>query len=395
MKDGVSIIIPTYNGGEVFKKNLAMINSQNFAGEIDLVVIDSGSTDDTTSVARNAGATVLTIENKEFHHSRTRNRALASAKFDKIVYLVQDALPVSEKWLSQLCASLDLDDVASVSIRQIPHEDADVSARFEVEFHGNYLGDKPNLKYIESPDEFSNLSYDEALHLIRHDNVCSIYRRNLLEQYPFPDVDFAEDMAWAHEMILRGYKILYDPRILIMHSHNRPPEYRFKRSIVDSIACSKILGRVKDDISYLTVASLTDITDSVEEFVQKLKDELIVQAGFGFKRVDIVKYYFLVRKYVPMLKKIRKKFGKMFFESVSNDQSFQLERDYSNHIRFVMKMITGSYALSSVDDIYYCVDQVTASTLGRLYGELYSGHMIKGGVPSDVEGLVRPYLKGV
>lgn len=395
MKDGVSIIIPTYNGGEVFKKSLAMINSQNFVGEIDLVVIDSGSTDETISVAKNAGATVLTIENKEFHHSRTRNKALASAKFDKIVYLVQDALPVSEKWLSQLCAALDLEEVASVSIRQIPHEDADVSARFEVEFHGNYLGDKPYLKYIESPDEFSNLSYDDALHLIRHDNVCSIYRRNLLEQYPFPDVDFAEDMAWAHEMILRGYKILYDPRIVIMHSHNRPPEYRFKRSIVDSIACSKILGRVKEDISCLSVSDIVKIKDNILVFSTEQKKHTIVKTALLKPNIDFAHVYLRFRKFVPFFKKILRLSSKIKAQPEDAGSYNSLQQAYNNHICFIMSMISGRYSLTLVDEYSYCVDQITASTLGRVYGEFYSGHMLKGVVPPEVEDLVQSYLKGV
>ncbi len=272
MTDGVSIIIPAYNGGETFSQCLDGIKSQEFSGHIDLVVVDSGSTDGSVELARGAGAKVSCIENKDFHHSKTRNSALKLAQFDKIVFLVQDAIPVSTQWLSQLCAALDQEDVASVSCRQIPHTDADISARFEVEFHGEYLGAEPYLKYIESPDKFCNLSYDDALHLIRHDNVCSIYRRNLLERYPFPDVEFAEDMAWAHAMLLRGYKILYDPRISVRHSHNRPPEYRFKRSIASSIACAKILGRVKEDITYLSVSDLIDISENFRIFQMILKN---------------------------------------------------------------------------------------------------------------------------
>ncbi|MBC7962540.1 MAG: glycosyltransferase family 2 protein, partial [Steroidobacteraceae bacterium] len=246
MGDDVSIIIPVYNGGDTFIRCLDAIKSQEFSGDIDIVIVDSGSTDGSIEVAKRAGARVSCIENKDFHHSRTRNSALQLARFEKIVYLVQDAIPVSSKWLSQLCESLDQEDVASVSVLQVPHADAEVTARYEVEHHGEYMGEKPHIQYVESPDKFSTLSYDDALYTIRHDNVCSIYRRDLLEQHPFPDIEYAEDMAWAHTILLHGYKILYNPRIAVRHSHNRPPEYRFKRSMVNSIACAKILGRVKE-----------------------------------------------------------------------------------------------------------------------------------------------------
>jgi glycosyltransferase involved in cell wall biosynthesis len=395
MEDGVSIIIPTYNGGEIFRKTLEIITSQNFSDEIDLVVIDSGSSDETVLVAESAGAKVLRIENKEFHHSRTRNSALQLAKFEKIVYLVQDAIPVSEKWLSLLCESLDQKDVVSVSVRQIPHADADVFARFQVEFHGEYLGNKPHLQQVESPETFRNLSYDEALHTIRHDNVCSIYRRKLLECYPFPDVEFAEDMAWAHAMLLRGFKLLYDPRIVVSHSHNRPPDYRFKRSIVESIACAKILGRVNKDISYLSVSDIVNIRDNLKDFSLHLKKQFNKQAGLYRHNFDIARFYFLGRKFVPYLEKIRNLSRKIMCPSENDCNPLRVQQDLSNHIRFVMSMIVGRYTLSSADDYTYCVDQVTATALGRVYGEFYSGHMLKGVVPREVDDLIRPYLKGV
>jgi len=395
MGEGVSIIIPVYNGGETFCRCLASIKKQDFSDKIDLVIVDSGSTDESVEVAIRAGAKVSCIENKDFHHSRTRNNALQLAEFEKIVYLVQDAIPVSTKWLSQLCAALDQEDCASVSVRQIPHADADAMARFEVEFHGKYLGDEPYLKYVKSPDKFDNLSYDEALHTIRHDNVCSIYRRNLLERYPFPEVEFAEDMAWAHAMLLRGYKILYDPRIIIRHSHNRPPEYRLKRSVVNSIACAKILSRVKEDISYLSVTDLVAIKDNIEKYSNDLKRKLVVQNGSYLKNIDIAHYYLMLRKYIPFLKKVRHLLSKTMHQSAKDCHALRLQQANCDHIRFVMSMITIDYALSSVNDYTYYIDQITAAVIGRLYGELYSGHMLKRVVPRDVDDLVRPYLGGV
>ncbi len=395
MDEGVSIIILTYNGAETFSRCLNGIKSQEFSGSIDLIVVDSGSTDGSVEVAKSAGANVTCIENKDFHHSRTRNSALHLAQFEKIVYLVQDAVPVSTKWLSQLCSALDEDNVVSASGRQIPHDDADTTARFEVEFHGEYLGDKPYLKYVESLDKFADLSYDDALHTIRHDNVCSIYRRNLLKRYPFPDVDFAEDMAWAHAMLLRGYKILYDPRIIVRHSHNRPPEYRFNRAIANSIACAKILGRIKEDISYLSVADVVRLHDNLNNYAKDLKKQWAGKPAVSSHKIDIAHYYLLARKYVPFLKKVLQFLQKSRSRSEKNSHLLHLQQASSNHISFVMSMITGRYTVSSIEDYAYCVDQVTATTVGTLYGELYGGNTLKGTLSRDVEELILPYLQGV
>jgi glycosyltransferase involved in cell wall biosynthesis len=395
MSDGVSIIILVYNGGETFIRCLDGINSQKFSGNIDIVIVDSGSTDGSIEAAKRAGARVSCIENKDFHHSRTRNSALQLARFEKIIYLVQDAIPVSAKWLSQLCESLEQEDVASVSVLQIPHADAEVTARFEVEHHGEYMGEKPHIQYVESPDKFSNLSYDDALYTIRHDNVCSIYRRNLLEQYPFPDIEYAEDMAWAHAMLMRGYKILYNPKIAVRHSHNRPPEYRFKRSVVNSIACAKILGRVKEDISYLKVSDAIEIRDIILNLSAELKKHFFVKPVLNQQHINIARLYFLLRKFAPILNKIRQLSRKFLFSSDKVCNPIRLQQAYGNHIRFVVSLIMGRYSLSSFDEYSNCIDQITASTLGRFYGEFYSGHMLKGTVPREVEDLVQPYRQGV
>lgn len=395
MDEGVSIIILVYNGGEIFSRCLAGIKNQEFPGKIDLVIIDSGSTDGSVEVARRAGAKVACIENKDFHHARTRNNALSLAEFEKIVYLVQDAIPVSTKWLSQLCAALDQEATASVSIRQIPHADADAMGRFEVEFHSEYLGNKPYLKNVESPDAFNNLSYADALHKIRHDNVCAIYRRNLLERYPFPDINFAEDMAWAHAMLLRGYKILYDPRITIKHSHNRQPEYRFKRSIVNAIACARIMERVPEDISYLSATDLICLKNHLQKYSNDLKKRWDVKGRFHTHKIKIASYNMMARKYVLLLHKVYGLLRRKIFRLEKNTNFVRLQQTCSNHISLVTSMITERYSLSSFNDYAYCVDQITATTLGCLYGELYASYMLNGGVPREVEDLVRPYLEGV
>ena len=56
MQKGISIIIPTYNGGRVFSKCLEMIMRQDYGGEIELIVVDSGSTDGTIELAERVGA---------------------------------------------------------------------------------------------------------------------------------------------------------------------------------------------------------------------------------------------------------------------------------------------------------------------------------------------------
>ena len=99
MNKGISIIIPTYNGGKIFLQCLEMIGQQDYGDQIQLIIVDSGSTDGTTELAEKTGGLVKRIDKRQFHHAKTRNDALSLAKFDKVVSTVQDAIPCSDTWL--------------------------------------------------------------------------------------------------------------------------------------------------------------------------------------------------------------------------------------------------------------------------------------------------------
>ena len=274
MKKGVTIIIPTYNGGRIFSKSLEMIGRQDYGGKTQLIIVDSGSTDGTIELAERAGALIKMIDRGRFHHANTRNDAVLLARFDTIVFTVQDAVPCSTSWLSDLDRSLSETDVAAVYTDQIPHDDASPYARFEIESISKARGGKRKIQQIESPEAFKEMSYDEAYTAISLDNVCATYRKELLVNIPFPEVDFAEDMAWAFKNMLLGHRLMYQPDIKVNHSHNRSPEYAFNRQVINSFWCAKIMNRVENDMSFLTIGDLMALTRALGRFVNRLRSEI-------------------------------------------------------------------------------------------------------------------------
>lgn len=57
----------------------------------------------------------------------------------------------------------------------------------------------------------------------------SCIRRSVWEQYPYPEVEFAEDQIWMRQMIEKGYKKVYCPEATVYHSHNYDPSTYFMR----------------------------------------------------------------------------------------------------------------------------------------------------------------------
>lgn len=64
----VSVVIPTKNGGTDFQCLLEKLSEQKGFREIELIIVDSGSTDATVSLAQAHGACVVSIKASEFSH---------------------------------------------------------------------------------------------------------------------------------------------------------------------------------------------------------------------------------------------------------------------------------------------------------------------------------------
>ena len=67
MKTPVTIVIPTYNAGEMFRECAGMISKQT-ANIQQILIIDSGSKDSTVQISKDFGFTVISIDKKDFGH---------------------------------------------------------------------------------------------------------------------------------------------------------------------------------------------------------------------------------------------------------------------------------------------------------------------------------------
>lgn len=229
----VSVVIPTLNAGVQFAELLRTVRSQEIADDVEIVIIDSGSRDDTADIARRAGARVLTTPRSEFSHGGTRNQAIRASRGAFVALTVQDALPVDEHWLSDLIAPLLEDPTVAGSYGlQLARPSAGLLARARswgwCEAHNT-----PLVKSLDAPKEFWHLSPQERVELIRFDNVTACVRRSVWEEVPFPNRDYAEDLAWAKQVLRQGYHTAFVPESKVWHSHERGWRYNLCRAYME------------------------------------------------------------------------------------------------------------------------------------------------------------------
>ncbi len=78
---------------------------------MEVIVIDSGSTDGTLDLLKNYDIARPSPESKEFNHGETRNLGMQLSKGRFVVMTVQDATPADEFWLELMHAHFDDPDI--------------------------------------------------------------------------------------------------------------------------------------------------------------------------------------------------------------------------------------------------------------------------------------------
>ena len=207
----ISVVIPVKNGGGDLDRCLSGIAAQQVEEDLEVVVVDSGSTDGSPDRARAAGAVVHEIPPEEFGHGRTRNLGVSIAHGDLVAFTSQDAVADDERWLASLAAAARSGPtVAGAYGRQLPHSDARPPEQFFLDF---LYGPTPRVQRLGAGAE---LTFEATL----FSNVNAAVPRPLLERYPFrDDLTMSEDQEWSRRVLREGYSLVYEPLAAVRHSH--------------------------------------------------------------------------------------------------------------------------------------------------------------------------------
>ena len=224
-----TIVIPTKNGGELFGQVLDRIYGQVTQYTYEVICVDSGSTDNTLQIIQEHPAKLIQIPAEEYGHGKTRNLGASYGNGEFICFLTQDALPVHESWLENMLNAMKLDpQIAGGFGRHLPYSQCNFIDERDINGLFAGFGQTNTIFYNEDPNRYeTDPGYRSVLAFFSDNNSC--LRRSIWEQYPYPDVEFAEDQIWMRQMIEKGYKKVYCPDATVYHSHNYDPATYFMR----------------------------------------------------------------------------------------------------------------------------------------------------------------------
>lgn len=222
----MAAVVVTKNGGPEFAHLAKHLVWQRDRYGINVLVVDSGSTDTTTTYAREHGFGLHVIEPREYGHGRTRNLAARLADCDVVCFLSQDVLPCTPDWPAVFAQHFADDTrVAGVCGRQVPRSASTAEMWFV------------SLNYPPTPYRFDPVpgGHVPALGRVVFSNAFCAVRRSALLEIPYvDDVPSAEDHIWAKTVTARGWAIVYEPRAEALHAHRYTLRELYRRNYLNA-----------------------------------------------------------------------------------------------------------------------------------------------------------------
>ena len=198
-----TLVIRTYNEAQYLDCVLSQVAAQVIPGDrpIEVVVVDSGSTDATLEIAERHGAIIKPIRKEEFTFGRSLNIGCEAAIGEILVLVSGHCIPQDEDWLSELLKPFQDPAVALTYGRQV----GGAASRFsEARVFEKYYPAGP----ASQGPAFCN-------------NANSAVRKSIWRRFRFDEsLTGLEDIDLGRKVVAAGFRIDYCPKSVVIHIHH-------------------------------------------------------------------------------------------------------------------------------------------------------------------------------
>lgn len=196
----VAVVIRAFNEEAHIGRLLTGIGLQTTQPD-EVILVDSGSTDATVSIAKAFDAEVVSIAPEDFSFGRALNRGIDATDADLVVIASAHVYPIFDDWLERLLGPFENRDVGLSFGRQTVPPGGRFSERRLLE---QWF---PHESRSDSQHPFCN-------------NANAAIRRTLWREQPYDEhLTGLEDLAWAKALIARGMSLAYVADAPVIHVH--------------------------------------------------------------------------------------------------------------------------------------------------------------------------------
>lgn len=257
----VSIVIRTLNEEKHIGNLLSALATQTYTN-YEVILVDSGSKDNTLSIARSFGVHSIEIPSRDFTFGYSLNVGCRASRGKYLVCVSAHVLPTSTSWLQELIAPFSDEKVAMVYGRQQGYTTS---------------------KFSECRDFkrlFGTTTVNSQVPIHYANNANSAIRKSLWEKQPFDEYLFGlEDIDWARSMANEGYSIHYAPKASIYHIHEEKWYQVLNRYRREAIAAVRIgldePPQAKTGALWMVWYMLGDLIASFPDYTRARVSEII------------------------------------------------------------------------------------------------------------------------
>lgn len=250
-----SIVIRTYNEGKWLAEALEACAAQDdreFSYEI--VIVDSGSTDDTLAIAERYGARITHIKKSDFTFGRSLNVGCDFAEGRFLVFISGHCIPVGDQWLANLVRPLHEGVVSYTYGRQQGRPG--ITKFSEEQLFKKYF---PERSLVPQEGFFCN-------------NANSAVLTEVWAQYRFDEeVTGLEDMVLAKQLVRDGHRIGYVADASVIHLHEETWSKVKTRYEREAVALQDIMPEVhigfRDFVRYTAAGIMFDWSEALSQRV--------------------------------------------------------------------------------------------------------------------------------
>jgi glycosyltransferase involved in cell wall biosynthesis len=248
----VSIIIRTLNEEKYLEELIRTIHVQHVSRfTYEIVLVDSGSTDKTISIAQSYDVKITHISKEDFSFGRALNVGCEFSSGDYLVFISGHCIPTDRNWLSSLVEPLIDNQFDYVYGKQIGRDTTKFSE--EQVFKRYFPSDRPSnlLEY------FCN-------------NANAAIKRKVWEKYKFNEqLTGLEDMFLAKQVIDDDGQIGYVPSSTIYHIHDETWSQVMRRYYREALALQFIDPALRvtifDSLYYTCTSTYKDLAAAFKQ----------------------------------------------------------------------------------------------------------------------------------
>ncbi len=248
----VSIVFRALNEEKWFGDALEACKQQETPDlELEIILVDSGSTDRTLDIAEQFGCRIVHIKKSDFTFGRSLNYGCDAATGDYLAFISAHCIPAHPKWLTNLIAPLRDDQVQFTYGKQIGH---DVSRFSEHQIFAQYF---PDHDKIPQEGFFAN-------------NANSAIRKSVWAEHRFDEaVTGLEDMVLGKAITAAGGAIGYVADAPVIHIHEETLSQTRRRYYREALTMREIMPEIHfnfaDFARYVSAAILNDYSVALSE----------------------------------------------------------------------------------------------------------------------------------